>query len=160
MATFRDSLERTLRFEDATLSGELTSDTGGLTRFGISYNAHPRLYPEMATCSRARALEIAAEVYRREYWCFDGVKLQPIADKLFDMAVSMGLSTAVYLCQMAVGTSPDGTWGPRTEFAVNEAIGLLQTLRNASAEHYRSLATKNPERYGKYLDGWLTRAAS
>lgn len=159
MADFQQSLERTLRFEDSTLSRTITFDSGGITRFGVSSNSHPEVFPEMEECSSDRALEIAAQVFRG-YWFFDGVKLQPIADKLFDMALNLGPATAVHLCQKAVGTTPDGQWGPRTEQAVNEAMGLLQALRNASADYYHGLANKNPERYGKYLKGWLARAAS
>lgn len=151
-------MERTLRFEDAALAGIITYDSGGITRFGVSSNAHPEVFPEMEECSLDRALEIAAQVYR-SYWCFDGVIQQPIADEIFDSAVNMGLSTAIHLCQKVVGTTPDGQWGPRTEQAVNEAVALLPALKQSREQYYKDLANYNPERYGKYLNGWLKRAA-
>lgn len=160
MADFQAALERTLRFEDSTLSGTITYDTGGTTRFGISENAHPEVFPEMEECSRNRALEIAANIYRRHYWLFDEVRLQPIADKLFDMAVNMGQGTAVLLCQKAVETLPDGRWGAITLQAVNDAVALLPALRATSARYYQDLANGDPARYGKYLKGWLARANS
>ena len=160
MADFQQALEYTLRFEDATLSGTITYDTGGVTRFGISSNANPEAFPELEQCSAADALQIAGKIYREKYWRFDGVDLQPIANKLFDMATNMGLSTAVYLCQRGVGTTPDGVWGPITQAAVNDSVGLLTALRSLSANYYHDLANQNPEKYGKYLTGWLRRAAA
>jgi lysozyme family protein len=160
MADFQQSLERTLRFEDATLSGVITYDTGGATRFGISQNACPEVFPVILDDSVAGALMIAGEIYRERYWLFDDVTLQPIADKLFDMAVNMGLGTAVMMAQRCVGTTPDGKWGPITLQAVNDATGLLQCLRSVSAQHYTTLAEEDPAKYGSYLKGWLARAAA
>ena len=65
----------------------------------------------MLTCSRERALELAAQVLKC-YWSFDGVQEQDIAWKMFDMAVNLGLGTAIKLCQCALGVAADGKWGP------------------------------------------------
>jgi lysozyme family protein len=91
MADFNLAHARTLRLEDATLSGEITCDTDGRTRFGISENAHPDAFPELVECDCERALVIAGEIMREHYWRFDGV-VDQVANKLYDMAVNMGLA--------------------------------------------------------------------
>lgn len=157
MADYQPAVDRTLRFEDSTLSGKLTDDTGGLTRFGISERAHPEVYPEMAECSVPDALAIARQVLAR-YWCFNEVESQDVANKLFDMAVNLGLGTTIIMAQRCTGTLADGIWGPKTVYAINASPGLLQCLRKAQAQHYRDLAEFDPAKYGDYLKGWLVRA--
>ena len=158
MSNLQSAVARTLRLEDATLSGKITYDAGGATRFGVAAKYHPEVFPEMLTCSRERALELAAEVLKR-YWCFDDVKEQDIAWKLFDMAVNLGLGTAIKLCQRALGIAVDGKWGPATEAAVNARLplSLMEGLRAAAAAHYRDVVAANPANE-KFLNGWLARA--
>jgi lysozyme family protein len=160
MANLQSAVARTLRFEDSTLSGKVTHDAGGWTRFGIAEKYHPEVFPEMLTCSRERALELAAEVLKR-YWCFDGVQEQEIAWKLFDMAVNLGLDTSIRLCQRAVGVPVDGKWGPKTEAAANARLplSLMEAFRQAATEHYREVVAVNPANE-KFLNGWLARAGA
>lgn len=161
MAEFQIALENTLRFEDSTLSGTVTYDSGGTTRFGIAEQSHPEVYPEMEECSRDRALEIAGNVLRG-YWFFDGVESQLVANKLFDMAVNMGTHEAVLLAQKSCGTDQDGKWGPATEASVNAmpAEQLMVGLRQNAEKFYANLAYANPEKYNRYLRGWLKRASA
>jgi len=160
MSNLQSAVARTLRFEDATLSGKITFDAGGATRFGVAAKYHPEVFPEMLTCSRERALELAAHVLK-SYWSFDGVQDQDIAWKLFDMAVNMGLVTSIKLCQRALGVAVDGKWGPATEAAVNARLplSLMEGLRQGAAAHYREVVAANPAN-AKFLNGWLARAAA
>lgn len=162
MADFQIAFTRTMKFEDYNLSGVVTPEpNGGIARFGINSIAHPEVYPEMQTCSRERALEIAEQVMRTAYWRFDGVEDQDVANKLFDMAVNMGLGQAVRLLQRIVQETADGTIGPLTLTATNDynASMLVDALRTASIDFYQSLANKNPAKYGSSLPGWLKRAS-
>jgi len=43
MADFKKAIEFVLRHEDAKLSGAVTHDSGGTTKFGISQKAHPNI---------------------------------------------------------------------------------------------------------------------
>lgn len=159
MADFAQALKYTLRFEDSTLSGKITYDTGGTTRFGISEKSNPEAFPQLTECDVETALQLAGNIYRAKYWCFDGVNSQIIANKLFDLAVNMGPGTAILLAQKCVGTAQDGKLGPTTLQAINDATaGLLTCLRASAAQHYRDLAAQNPDKYAKYLKDWLVRA--
>ena len=128
------------------------SDPGGLTNFGISQRSYPNVD------IRALTPEMAADIYRRDYWKFDAVDSQALCTKIFDMYVNMGHS-AVRILQTCLGVTADGLWGPGTCAAVNAAgDDLLNTYRQALARHYQNLVLANPA-LAQFLNGWLRRAA-
>ena len=128
------------------------SDPGGLTNFGISQRSYPNVD------IRALTPEMAADIYRRDYWKFDAVDSQALCTKIFDMYVNMGHS-AVRILQTCLGVTADGLWGPGTCAAVNAAgDDLLNTYRQALAQHYQNLVLANPA-LAQFLHGWLRRAA-
>ena len=148
--------------EDRHRSGVVTRDSGGLTKWGISQKAFPHVD------IRNLSIEDAANIYRENYWKpIRGYDLQDqdVANKLFDMAVNMGVGAATKLCQKsccALGqlVAVDGSFGPNTLEAVNrcDAGALLGMLRAESKAHYEAIAEANPE-LSQYLNGWLKRAA-
>src|SRR5690348_11903465 len=105
MANFDEALAFVLRNEDAQLSGVVTQDSGGRTRFGIAERFHPGLGDTFYTESTERALDIAREIYRSEYWNpirGDEIRDQQVATKMLDMAVNLGVRQAIVLCQRAL----------------------------------------------------------
>jgi lysozyme family protein len=168
MANFEEALVVVLRHEDAKLSGTVTEDSGGRTRFGIAERFHPQLGDEFYCGPKNNALEIAREIYRRDYWDVihgDEIGDQRVAGKLLDMAVNMGVRQAAILCQRAVNACfadhviEDGVIGAKTISAINatNSPALLAHLREASAGFYRHIAAVRPEA-AQYLRGWLERA--
>jgi lysozyme family protein len=167
MANFDEALTFVLRNEDPHLSGIVTEDSGGRTRFGIAERFHPELGEDFYAAPLEIALEKAREIYRLDYWAAirgDEIDDQRVATKLLDMAVNMGVRQAVVLCQRAVNADSgllveDGVFGPRTLRAMNqcEPEELLQHLREACAAFYQHLAAVRPEAQ-MYLRGWLARA--
>src|SRR6185437_13795 len=140
MANFDDALAFVLRNEDPHLSGIVTEDSGGRTRFGIAGRSHPELGGGFYFGPAEEALATARAIYRTEYWRpmhGDAIDDQSVAAKLFDMAVNMGVRQAVMLCQRAVSAVAalrlveDGIPGSRTLDAVNRANpeALLAQLR-------------------------------
>jgi lysozyme family protein len=137
------------------------------TKFGISAAAYPTL--DIAALTEAEA----AAIYRRDWWDRFGLGRlpAPIAAKLFDAAVNIGMDAAVRALQRALraaGASTgsvriveDGKLGPATISAIGAiaADTLLPALREALAGHYRVIAAKNPTQAG-FLNGWLARAYS
>jgi lysozyme family protein len=162
MADFQIALESTLRQEDSQLKGTITDDTGGQTRFGISANANPEAFPAIIECDRDTALSMAGNIYRAKYWKFDDVSSQLVANKIFDMAVNMGVGTAIKIAQRVCGVPADGAWGPVTEAAINrmDARTALTNLRAAAVQHYKDIVASNPEKYQYAEADWLTRANS
>lgn len=169
MANFETALTLVLRHEDAKLSGIVTEDGGGRTRFGIAERFHPQLGDAFYCGTKDNALEIANEIYRRDYWDAiqgDEIADQDVASKLLDMAVNMGVRQAAVLCQraasvvLAISLMEDGLIGAKTMSAINASSppALLAHLRDASAAFYRHIAAVRPEA-APYLRGWLARAS-
>ena len=133
------------------------SDPGGETAWGITIAvARKALY---SAPMKAMREDEAKTIYFRNYWRFGGVNDQRVASKLFDMAVNMGVSRAVRIVQGLVGASVDGSWGPKTEAAVNAANPdeLLPALADACAEFYNGIVRAKPDQ-SVFLKGWLRRA--
>ena len=104
MSTFPAAFELVMNHEDPQRSGKITEDAGGPTRFGIAQKFHPELKPEFFSAPAEDALKQAEEILRRDYW--DRMRLseisnQNVANKLFDMAVNMGVHQAGVYAQRA-----------------------------------------------------------
>lgn len=136
------------------------SDPGGETNFGISKRAYPNLDIKHLTEAQAE------DIYRQDYWRYDGIQSQDVATKVFDMAVNFGPPTAHRLLQLALqglgqAVTVDGILGPQTLSATNavDPARLLQELRAQGAVRYADIAAGNPgER--TFLLGWMRRAVS
>jgi lysozyme family protein len=138
--------------------GELVTDTGGLTRWGISQRAYPMVDIEHLPRDEAVAL------YRRDYWqrvngdAFPG----PLALALFDGAVNIGAVGAVKILQRLVGVPEDGVAGPQTQAAVAryrkpaQADELLALYLAARVRYYTDLVATKPV-HTAALRGWVNR---
>lgn len=111
--------------------GGLTTDTGGVTKYGISANAHPGV--DIAHISQ----EDAAHIYHQEYWrAIDADALPPnMRLAAFDSAVNQG-----------VGQTK--TW-------LAQSRGDLQEFMKLRIEKYAKLA-RDPK-YSKYANSWAHR---
>lgn len=180
MADFEPAIENTLSLEDPQHSGKVTEDAGGRTRFGIAEKFHPDLPAEFFSAGKDEALAVAESFLEHRYWDKAGlaqIEDQAVANKLFDMAVNMGLHQAATYAQRAAnaavqisGAQPpgaasrldeDGMLGAKTIAAVNslDAAKYLELLREFSAAHYRHIAGVNPAQ-SPNLGAWLRRAAA
>jgi lysozyme family protein len=177
MADFKQAFTNTLKFEDAALFGKVTVDAGGRTRFGIAARFHPELPEEFFTGPAEEALAEAEKIEEAGYWTvmsLGEIHDQDVANKLFDMAVDMGVRQAGVMAQRAangllqdVAHPPsavtrlveDGVLGAKTLAAVNilDPGAYVQALRDLSAELYRHIAAINPAQ-AVNLPGWLRRA--
>ena len=87
MADFIQAVELVLKHEGGFTPG-LPNDPGGATNFGISQRAYPDVDIKNLT------VEGAKEIYRRDYWHFDAIEDQQLANCLLDCAVNQGLHAA------------------------------------------------------------------
>ena len=108
--------------------------------------------------------EKVAEIYRADYWRFDGVDDQRVATKIFDLVVNVGMHAAVYMVQEALNglgadLDDDGHWGPKTQESVNATRPdtLLPLLCEEAADYYHAIVAHRPQSE-KFLKGWLARA--
>lgn len=164
-AQFQPAFDFLMQHEDPGLTGKVTVDSGGVTRWGISQRAYPSLDVRNLT------LEQAAQLCRRDYFePIHGFEIdeQRIASKLLDMAFNMGIKMAVLLLQTALNVhcqprndllKEDGKMGARTLAALNAAdpslvlIGLVEL----SCQRYQHIAATHPTE-AEDLKGWLIRA--
>ena len=170
MAEFLPAVEYVLTNEAADLL--IDRATGEYSRFGIT----AKFAIAAGLCTDAGAMEyingmtreLAIQIYGRFFWnrlLLSGFKDQLIANKVLDMAVNMGESSAVKFLQKAVnnlsGTlKPDGKLGPCTLAAVNarDPWEVLIELKAEATASYKRIVDSDPRKYGKYLAGWQARA--
>lgn len=175
MADFKPAFAFVLQHEDPSGSGVVTEDAGGRTRFGIAGKFHPELPEEFFTGPAEEALAEAERIEEQEYWdCMRLVDLtnQNVANKLFDMAVNMGVRQASIYAQRAASLlfrrtasgaeqrlTEDGVVGAKTLAAINscDPREFYQTLCELSEAYYRHVAVVNPAQ-AVNLKGWLRRA--
>lgn len=164
MANVIVAIGSVMRQEDAALSGVVTTDPGGRTRFGIAEKYHPWLeqigfYTSM---SASQAFGAAMVLYLLEY-CqpldIAAISDQAIATKLLSLSVNEGIDNPVKWLQEAVGAIPDGAIGPATIAALNKADPqkALAALKQQAIAWYEQLAKDNPADE-EYLKGWINRA--
>jgi len=127
MADFDRAIDFVLKWE-----GGLTSDTGGLTKYGISQKAYPDLDIANLTLEQAKA------IYRKDYW--DAIKgdifMWPENIVLFNAAVNCGVSKAL-------------EWLGQAEQKGWREIMLSQI------SYYTKLAYS--KKYKPYFLGWMNR---
>jgi lysozyme family protein len=138
-----------------------------LRRLGYDVNADGKI--DVAD-SRALTKAAAIEIYKREYWDvlnLDSVLHQAVATRLFDICVNAGPTTAVEILRLAIRActtkNHDDVSSKATLISAANEIPeaeILPALRSEQAGHYRVLVAKNPDKYGRYLNGWLNRAYS
>jgi lysozyme family protein len=142
-------------------------DAGGPTKFGISQRDYRELNIKNLTAATATA------IYWSDWWLrfrfgrlTRGPVTDPLAGKVFDLAVDMGAEEAVRCLQYAlraVGVKLakyDGLLGDETSHAANSCSNreaLMAALRSEAAGYYRELAALE-KRDAEFIKGWLDRA--
>lgn len=81
-----------------------------------------------------------------------------MARSLFDFAVNAGVGTAAKLAQIAAGTTPDGSIGPKTLEALNAVSPELFLARFALAKlaRYEQIVSRDRSQE-RFLLGWVRR---
>ena len=157
MADFQKALTFVLKNEGGYVNDPL--DSGGETKYGISKRSYPHLdIPNLTK-------EQAAEIYRRDFWQPYKDFEEPIAIKVFDLAINMGHRRAAQIlqrglrCLGAKHVVDDGIIGAITRNAASLANSdlLIIAIRSEAAGIYRQLAAVNTNNQ-RFLRGWLNRA--
>jgi lysozyme family protein len=129
---FTDFIKRTFDYEGK--GGEVTHDTGGLTKYGISQKSNPDV--DIHNLTPEKAMDIYKERYYDKLGHLGNFSKKSRAI-IYDASVNHGPNFAKKLMKN-VGNDPDK---------------LLQARKN----HYDSLVKTNPEKYGMYHKGWINR---
>jgi lysozyme family protein len=156
MADFEQAAEYVLANEGGLSTDR--NDPGGTTKYGIAQRWHPGVDVASLTPDQAK------QIYRTEYWRFDGVNSQRVANRLLDMSVNTSLARAVRFLQRALSgmvAGPvivDGNFGNRTLEFTNavEEQKLIDELKARMAYSHCQDAIANPVQVSELL-GWLRR---
>lgn len=164
MADVAKSITYAIRFEDSQLSGIVTSDRGGRTRFGVAEKWHPWVAQIgfYDTMSKEQALGVALSILLHDYALplrIVDIPDQAIADKLLSLGINDGITYPVRWLQEAVGSNPDGHMGPATIAAIDKSDKkkALDALKEQAVLWYTQVAKDDPSQE-QYLNGWINRA--
>ena len=127
MSNFDVAVAFTLHEEEKTDTGVVTTDSGGVTRWGIAQKYHPEV--DVASLSRDDAIAIYKIKYWREAW----------------ESLPVGLALCVFDCSV--------NQGPGTaQMILDSCHHDLKTFLAMRIRHYSTLS--NWDTYGL---GWTTR---
>lgn len=161
---FDQILTNTLKNE-----GGVTTDTGGLTNYGVTQKTYDAVAPELGLDKKSvKDLKYGEvkKVYENEYYkkpAIDQLPSEKLQGIMFDWGVNAGTGTAIKNLQTIVGVKADGKMGKKTLAAVNDYVAthgedsLAFDVMNARFKHYQSLIQSNPAKYGQYEQGWDNR---
>lgn len=137
MADFEPAIEIVLDNEGGYVNDP--KDPGGETKFGISKAAYPNVDIANLTVDQAK------EIYRKDYWLFDGIYSQAVANKLMDAYVNKK-HTAIRWAQEIVNTDVDGIYGPHTQALINamDTAKFLTLFRQWWINYLAKEADENP----------------
>lgn len=151
--TFDEAFTRLLGHEGGYV--DHPSDPGGATRWGVTervaraggYTGDMRDFP----------VELARDIYRREYWAPIRADELPEAVRydVFDAAVNSGTRQAALWLQRACGASPDGVIGALTIAAARRTPDL-----RARFNGHRLRALADLPTWPAFGRGWARRIAS
>ena len=106
---------------------EHPSDPGGLTIWGISKRAHPKVVEKMENMDKEAARKFAKQFYKENYWQVVSMDIPwPVNVVAFDTAIQFGNNDAVKMLQSAFNRvfkskkslKVDGLLGQKTKEAV------------------------------------------
>lgn len=166
MADFDQSISIILKHEGGYVNHP--SDPGGATNRGITFNLFKQYAAALEVSKDLYSLKALSEdqakfIYREHFWNpmhGDEIINQNIADILFDGYVNMG-NKAIKLIQKEAGAEADGTIGPGSLQAINNANArvLFHGYKDARIKFYQDLAKRKPQ-LQVFLKGWLNRINS
>jgi len=164
MANFENAIIKVLANEGGYVNNP--HDPGGETKYGIT-----KKYLEEVGRPCDNMQEYTKEQAELEYrilwdkYNFQQINDNAIATSVFSAAVNIGKSEAVKIIQRAcnkVNAKPvlivDGIFGAKTSYAINsyeDKRRLLLVFRKMRADFYHELVNRDPEKYRRFLNGWL-----
>lgn len=155
MSYFEEIVEKVILDEGgATITNDHT-DRGGLTKYGISKKAFPKVDIKNLTKDQAK------KIYYDNYWIpikGDSIESKAVAYEIFDGAVNQGIGTTIKLVQRVLGTVEDGLMGNNTLKLLNDMpiIGFLNAFKIAKIERYIRIC-ESDSKQKKFFYGWVKR---
>jgi len=175
VADFQPAVQNTEIWEGGYANSP--SDSGGETYRGISRVNFPNwsgwtlidaaknapLFPRSLDANSVLQAAVVS-FYQTNFWHYNGINSQAIANKVFDLCVNMGSHHGITITQLALNSlgvtvRPDGVYGPGTEAAINATPpgSLLPSMKLQAEKYYEAIVVSHPED-SKFLADWIRRA--
>lgn len=147
MDNFKMAVNLTLEKEG--ILSDHKDDAGGLTKYGISQTAYPKL--DIAALTEEEAIKI----YKRDYWdkAMCGEIPYPLDVLLFDTAVNHGVVKAIKIMQESLNITADGVIGQKTLAAARTAKNSIYTVFMIN----RLFAYTQAKSWPTFKEGWRNR---
>jgi lysozyme family protein len=173
MTAFEDALQALMRREGDYVNDP--ADRGGETRFGITRAT--ALRHGYGGPMRDLPLETATAIYRDGYWAANRLEevaaiCPPLAARLFDIGVNLGVATAARFLQRALNLlnrgqrlfadlAVDGAIGPGTLEALSrltpeDHATLVRVVVAYQGRRYLEIAENDPTQE-RFMRGWIAR---
>lgn len=125
-------------------------DTGGITKYGISKTAYPKL--DIANITK----EDAINIYKKDYWesskC--GELPYPLDIMVFDTAVNHGVKKSIMILQESLGCKKiDGVIGSQTLSEARSAKNSIYTVFMIN----RFFSYSEAQSWKTFKNGWKNR---
>jgi len=132
---------------------KVTGDSGGWTKYGISYNNNKNYFISLEDFKNMTEEEAQLIAFSKYYISASTQYVsQDAKDMYFDMAFNMGITRTIKIAQKILGLKDDGIVGPLTRAAFAKL--KESDLEKARKNYYYSLTHLK-----KFLQGWLNRVA-
>lgn len=98
------------------------------------------------------------EFYKKNYWAFDLIKSQKIANILFSFCVNLGFKRALILAQQILKQKQDGVVSLDFIKVINntDENSFIKNYKIVLKKYYENLTIKN-HKLKIYLQGWINR---
>jgi len=161
---FTDIANNTFRWEGGLNENEIGQ--GGKSNYGVSQNLYDAYNKEGSKDVSDITYGEAKKIMRSEF--YDKPKLNLISNKgvrgvVYDFSVNSGNDKSIRALQEIVGTKVDGKMGKNTKRQIEKYIekngetALISNLIDKREQFLTNLATQNPEKYGRVIQGWMNR---
>jgi lysozyme family protein len=132
----------------------VSGDSGGWTRYGVSYNNNSNFFTSLNDFKNITEEE-AQLIGFSKYYITAGTQFvsQDAKDMFFDISFNMGQTRAIKLAQKCLGITQDGLLGPITKSKLASLTEECLTKHRIS--YYYSLINLK-----KFLKGWLRRVST
>lgn len=156
MERFKEIYKHTLKWEGGEKLHNVSGDSGGWTKYGISYNFNKKYFKSLDDFKNMTFEQACEIAYNNYYLPLDLGTVNPKAQAmLFDIAFNMGVKRAVILAQRALGLLDDGIVGKNTRSALHKLDKVK--MNNERVKYFNAIVKNNPSQ-SKFLKGWLNRA--
>lgn len=148
-------------FERARSKG-FTKDSGGYTQTGLTLDTF-RKFKSNASVEDLKNVSYQDWLVcmKRFFWdkiSGDSIKSQSVANAIMDFFWNSGYN-GTKTVQNVLGVKADGIIGKNSVAAINsrDPYDLWAHIQSARYDYFHSRVKSNPEKYKKYLAGWLNR---